>query len=135
MSIQFYPAREDGRPLLRCACDVLDEYGLGEHGACSRCAAMLDTNERNGRDLLDYLGIADGPLDMGGPSAHGKIAARELVKLCRARLAMVEAESEIPAADVGRVFTGGRSADYMRKRTIALLAIATLAGDLFVAWS
>ncbi len=96
---------------------------------CAACLAMVDTNERTGRDLLEYLGLEFGP-------GHGTVLATKLVSLCRLRLAMVEAEAAIaPVEHTPRVYEGGRPAGRLRQRTEELLVLATIAGHLFVCWS
>lgn len=110
---------------MRCTCELDDD------NTCPACQLTLNLNERNWRDLLAYLGLDVVPL--------GTIGAPRLADLCRARLAMVEAEAAINATDEHkrgecRVVTAGRSAGYLRERTQVLLTIARAAGDAYVSW-
>lgn len=136
MSVCFYPAINTpggSRPLLRCACDVLEANDLitDDNHECASCAARLNMNNTNAHDLLVYLGLDVSPtFDVGGCIDAGKLR-----DLCTRRLGMVEVEFGIaPRAD-GRVFIGGRDAGYLRAQCKALLVIATLAGSHGVAWS
>lgn len=123
MSASFFPANSSGRALVRCTCEC--------ENTCPACQLTLNLNERNWRDLLAYLGLEVAP--------SGTIDAPRLAELCRARLAMVEAEAEIPETDAHRrgqcrVVTAGRSVGYLRERTGELLQIARAAGDAYVSW-
>jgi hypothetical protein len=130
MSISFYPAidtPEGTRPLLRCACDVIESERATAR--CAACLCTLNANNRNASDLLAYLG-----LDTLGE--HGYIGAGRLRELCIRRLGMVEAEAELPTVQHGpRHFEDGRPAWYLRERCKELLVIATTAGAFGVAWS
>lgn len=132
MSISFYPAlvtSHESRPLLRCACDVIEStrYTRAAH-SCASCASTLNCNNRNASDLLDYLGIEFAP--------SGQIDARKLRELCIRRLDMDHAQAALPAVQhSARHFEGGRPADYLPARCAELLVIATTAGHYHVAWS
>lgn len=123
MSADFRPTHADGRPLVRCTCEDM---------TCPACRLTLNLNERNWRDLLDYLGLEIRPI--------GRIAAPRLAELCKRRLAMADVQSAVDSTEgYGRggclVITGGRPAGYLRDRAEQLLKIALAAGDAWVSWS
>lgn len=137
MGVSFYiTAEQHGRAVVRCICD-----DAGPWGTCPACQLSLDLNLHNAADLLEYLGLAeisaeDTFLGVTFPSvSNGAILAAQLVSLCERRLAMADAEEEIPTTRRGRVIVCGRSAGYLRARTEQLLRIARSAGAGWVAWS
>lgn len=123
MSATFQPARgpDDLRPIVRCTCP--DDAPL----TCPACLLALNVNERDAAALLEHIGL--------NPAPSGAIEAYRLTTLCKLRLAMYDAEGDIPAQARGRVVVGGRAAGKLRACTAQLLTIARAAGDGWVGWS
>lgn len=118
MSITFRPTvAVDGRPLLRCSCDDI---------SCPACRVMLNLNERNARDLLEYLGLSR--------EGYGTIPAAEMASRCESQLAKLRPESARPTIDAGRVVECGRPAGFLRDRTAELHRIALAAQDWWISW-
>lgn len=124
MSATFQPARgaADLRPLVRCTCP--DDAPM----TCPACLLALNVNERDAAALLEHVGLV--------ASLSGAIRAPRLAGLCKLRLAMYDAEVDLPAEARGpRVVVGGRAAGKLRTCTEQLLTIARAAGDGWVGWS
>lgn len=124
MSITFRPTVEaSGKPLLRCSCDDI---------SCPACRIELNMNERNARDLLEYLGLSR--------EGHGTIPAAEMASRCEVQLAKLRPESARPTVETHRgpnavrVIEGGRPAGYLRDRTAELHRIALAAQDWWISW-
>lgn len=125
-----------GRPLLRCACEILrdEEARDFDDRTCAACNASLNMNNRNAADLIAWLGI-EGSLTL---CMHGSIGAGELAAKCRRRLWPEEFNNDPalpPVVKSERAIECGREANYLRTRTRDLLVIAVMAGDHFVSWS
>lgn len=124
MSATFQPTRgeADLRPLVRCTCP--DDAPL----TCPACQLALNINERDAAALLEHVGLE--------PSLSGAIRAPRLATLCKLRLAMYDAEVDLPSETRGsRVFVGGHAAGKRRACTEQLLTIARASGDGRVGWS
>jgi hypothetical protein len=136
MSITFFPATTEGRPLLRCTCDLEGPAALLM--TCARCKSEVNLCNANAFDLLQWLGLT--------PASLGDFPARELAARCRRRL-WDEARNHDPAlaADDRLAALGGpaggaqvvmqdRRPGYLRHQTERLLAVAQAAGDGLVCW-
>jgi hypothetical protein len=118
MSVSFWPADLDGRPLQRCTC--LDF-------SCTACDLTLNVSNVNACELFAHIGLAWEPV--------GTMPAAEFAAMCERRLARLSAEPMIPPRTEGRVVWCGRRAGYLRDRTAELLRVALAAGNGFVAWA
>lgn len=131
MSTTFSPVKIDpdsGRyiALWECSCT--------EDDLCDECLNhMVNVGYGNDADLLRWLGLE--------VDCSGIIEARELAARCRRRLwdESRNHDPEIPGwvekgARGATVIYCGRSPDYLRRKTEALLKIAEIAGDHYVSW-
>lgn len=136
MSITFFPATAQGRPLLRCTCDLEGPEELLM--SCPRCKIEVNLCNANALDVLRWLGLTS--------DAIGDVSARELAARCQRRL-WNEARNHDPAlaADERLAALGGaaggaqvvmqdRRPGYLRHQTERLLALAEAAGDGLVCW-
>jgi hypothetical protein len=136
MSITFFPATSEGRPLLRCSCDIEGPADLLM--TCPRCKSEINLCNANAVDVLQWLAlpVAD----------YGQVPARELAARCRRRLwdeprnhdgalSGAERASAIGLDDDDRVVVSGRREGYLRDQTGRLLAVAEVAGDGLVCWA
>ncbi len=64
----------------------------------------------------------------------GVIEARRLAVLCTLRLAMDNAEADIPTVTAGRLVVCGRPASLLRERVVQLLAVAQALPDGWIVW-
>jgi hypothetical protein len=135
MSITFFPATTEGRPLLRCSCDLEGPADLLM--TCARCRSEINLCNPNALDLLQWLGL---PID-----SYGQAPARDLAARCRRRLwdeprnrdGALSGEERASASGLAgddRVVVSGRRAGYLRDQTGRLLAVAEVAGEGLVCW-
>jgi hypothetical protein len=136
MTITFFPANAEGRPLIRCTCDLDGPAELLM--SCDRCKSEVNVCNANARDLLHWLGL---PVD-----EYGQVPASDLAARCRRRLwdeprnhdAAVSADDRLAATGLAaddRVVMQGRRPGYLRHQTERLLAVAVVAGDGLVCWA
>jgi len=137
MSISFFAATSEGRPLIRCSCDLSGPEELLL--TCPACKGELNLCSTRASELLTWIGLR--------AEQCGHHSARDLAARCRRRLwdeernhdpaLSGEAQREALGLPQGgaRAIMFGRDAGYLRDRTAQLLSVAELAGDGWVAWS
>jgi hypothetical protein len=136
MSISFFATTAEGRPLLRCSCDLQGSADLVM--TCARCKSEVNLCNTNALDLLQWLAL---PVE-----DYGQVQARELAARCRRRLwdeprnhddalSGAERASAIGLAEDDRVVVSGRRAGYLRAQAGRLLAVAESAGEGLVCWA
>ena len=137
MTISFIPATSEGRPLIRCSCDLNGPEELLL--TCPACKREMHLCNTRALELLAWIGL---PAEI-----YGLHSARDLAARCRRRLWDEErnqdpgTSGEAERAALGlsrggaRAIVFGREAGYLRDRTERLLSVAEEAGDGWVSWS